>query len=117
MRLRLNKTINTNWSVRARLAATFADEGNETEFFIRPERQSPTAMQAGSITVDESYLRWQSDNKKTDIRVGRQGHAIRLPLLVDRSFDRDTANNVDIGYNDGIQLTQRVGSGWKGNFF
>lgn len=117
LRLRLDKTIDSNWSFRTRLAATFDEDGNETEFFIRSQRQTPTSMAPGSITFDEAYLRWRSGDRRTDLRIGRQGHSIRLPLIVDRSLDRETANNVDIGYNDGVQLIRKIAGGWSGNLF
>lgn len=117
LRLRLDAAVHGNFSFRARLAGTFEEDGNETEFFIRSQRQSPTAIRPGSITLDEAYLRWRSDSRATELRIGRQGHSIRLPLIVDRSLDRDTAVNVDIGWQDGIRLIRKLAGGWKADLF
>ncbi len=117
LRLSLDREINSNWSFRTRLAARFDDSGNDADLFIRSHRQSPTGIEPGSVTPDQVYLRWRSDDRKTDLRIGRQTHSIRLPLIVNRSLDRDTSVNVDIGWNDGIQLIQNIAGGWKGNLF
>lgn len=113
-RLRLRRDFGDHWRFQTRLASTFEDEGNDAEFFIRSQRQSSTNIAPGSTTLDEAFLRWQSADKATRVQVGRFQSSLGLPLVTDKSLDRNQATSNNIGWTDGLQLTRDLGRGWEG---
>lgn len=113
-RLRLRRDFGAGWRFQSRFASTFEDEGNEPELFIRSQRQSSTSSAPGTMTFDEAFLRWQSASKATRVQIGRFQSSLKLPLITNKSLDRNQASNINIGWTDGIELTRELGRGWEG---
>jgi len=113
LRVRLRKDIHANWRFQTRLAATMEDEGNDFDFFIRPERESSTAVEPGTTTLDELFLQYASADKRTEVRFGRMQSSLKLPLITDKSLDRNQASNINIGWTDGIYFGHRLSENWK----
>jgi hypothetical protein len=113
MRLRLRHDLNSNWRFQTRLAGTFRDSGNDVELFLRPERDSATAVDPGSVTPDEFFLQYRSSDQRTEVRVGRLQSSLKLPLVTDKSLDRNQASNVNIGWTDGIFIGHQFSEHWK----
>jgi len=113
-RLRLRRDLSDAWRIQSRLAGTFEDQRNETEFFIRSQRQSGTSIAPGSVTLDELFVRWRSGDRTTQLQLGRFQSTLKLPLITNKSLDRNQASNIDIGWTDGIQFSRVFARGWEG---
>ena len=112
-RLRLARDLNSSWRVQTRFATTFEDQGNDPEFFIRSNRESPTSIEPGSATLDEAFLQYRSPDRATEVRVGRMQSSFKLPLITGKSLDRNQASNINIGWTDGILLRRDLIGGWQ----
>lgn len=113
LRVRLRKDIDANWRFQTRFAATVEDAGNDYDFFMRPERDSSTGVDPGTSTFDEFFLRFVSADKRTEIRFGRMQSSLKLPLVTDKSLDRNQASNINIGWTDGVYVSQQLSENWK----
>jgi len=113
LRLRLHADLDQRWRFQGRFATTFEDQRNEPEFFIRSQRQSATAVDPGSATLDEAFVRYRSADGAAEVRIGRMQSSLKLPLITDKSLDRNQASNINIGWTDGIYLAHRLGERWK----
>lgn len=112
-RTRLRGKLNDNWHFQTRFATTFRDEGNDPDFYIRSGRETPTAVEPGTATLDEFFLRYRSDDGRGEMRLGRFQSTLRLPLITNKGLDRNQATNINIGWTDGIELSRMVTDEWK----
>ncbi len=113
LRLRLRKDIDDNWRFQGRFATSYEDSGNDAEFFVRSDRVSATNIEPGSMTLDELFVQYQSDNRRTEFRFGRMQSSFTLPLITNKSLDRNQASNIDIGWTDGFYLGRQLTDAWK----
>jgi len=113
-RLRLRTELNERWRFQTRFATTFEEEGNDPQLFFRSNRQSGTAVDPGSATLDEVFFRYRDASGDSELILGRFQSTLRLPLFTNRSLDRNQASNINIGWTDGIQYRRRLGGGWDG---
>ncbi len=113
LRVGLGTALTEQWHIQGRFATTFEDQGNNAEFFIRPQRQTATAVTPGTATLDELYLRWRSEDTSTQLQFGRFQSSLKLPLNMDRSLDRNQATNLNLGWTDGVQIKQQLAHGWQ----
>lgn len=113
LRMRLRRDLDDNWRIQGRFAATIEDSGNDLEFYLRPERESATAVEPGTATLDELFVQYRTDDRRTEIRFGRMQSTMTLPLITSKSLDRNQASNINIGWTDGIYLGRQVTNDWK----
>ena len=113
LRMRLRRDLNENWRVQGRFATTFEDSGNDAEFYVRPERESATEVEPGTATLDELFVQYRTDDRKTEFRFGRMQSTFTLPLITSKSLDRNQASNINIGWTDGVYLGRQVTNDWK----
>ena len=116
-RLRLQRELNSKWNVQTRFAATAADQNNDFDLFLQPERQGGTAVTPGTATLDELFLQYRSPNGRTQIRLGRQQSSTDRALVTNKNLDRQQTSNVNIGWTDGLSLVQALERGWKATLF
>lgn len=112
-RMRLRNDIDANWRVQGRFATSYEDKGNDAEFFIRSARDSATAIEPGSMTLDELFVQYRTDDRRTEFRVGRMQSSFLLPLITGKSLDRNQASNINVGWTDGVYLGRQLTEGWK----
>ena len=112
-RTRLRGRLNENWQVQGRFATTFRDEGNDPEFYLRSGRESATAVEPGSATLDELFVRYSSDDGRGEMRLGRFQSTLRLPLITNKSLDRNQATNINIGWTDGLEFSRMITDEWR----
>lgn len=113
LRMRLLNDIDSNWRIQGRFATRYEDRGNDPNFFIRSARQSPTSIEPGSMTLDELFVQYRSDDRRTEFRVGRLQSNFKLPLITGKSLDRNQASNIDVGWTDGFYLGRQLTEDWK----
>ena len=113
LRMRLRNDIDANWRVQGRFATSFEDRDNDARFFMRSARESPTGIEPGSMTLDELFVRYRTDDGRTEFRIGRMQSDFKLPLITGKSLDRNQASNINIGWTDGFYLGRRLTEGWK----
>jgi len=111
-RLRLRQELGDSCRFQTRFAATAEDEGNDWDVYIRSNRDSGTEVNAGTATLDEFFLRCQSDDGRSEWRVGRMQSNLDLPNMATRSFDRSQASSINIGWTDGIAYRRNFANGW-----
>lgn len=113
LRMRLRGDLNANWRVQGQFATRYDDSGNDAEFFIRSARDSATSLEPGSMTADELFVQYRTDDRRTEFRVGRMQSDFKLPLVTAKSLDRNQASNINIGWTDGIYLGHQLSERWK----
>lgn len=113
LRMRLRRDLDDNWRIQGRFAATFEDTGNDAEFYIRPERESATEVEPGTASLDELFVQYRTDDRRTEFRFGRMQSTMTLPLITSKSLDRNQASNINIGWTDGVYLGRQITSDWK----
>lgn len=113
LRIRLRRDLNENWRVQGRFATTIEDKGNDAEFYVRPERESATGVEPGTATLDELFVQYRTDDRRTELRFGRMQSTLKLPLITSKSLDRNQASNINIGWTDGVYLGRQVTRDWK----
>lgn len=111
-RLRLRRELGENWRLQTRFAATAADQGNDWDAYLRSWRESGTAVDPGTATLDEFFLQYTSPDDATQVRIGRMQSTLTLPLITSKSLDRNQASNINIGWTDGISLRREFGNDW-----
>jgi len=112
-RLRLRREIDANWRFQARFATTFEDRGNDPAFRLSTARAGKTAVEPGLATLDELFVAWTSDDGRNEFRVGRMQSTLKLPLITNKSLDRNQASNINIGWTDGVYYGRRLGEDWQ----
>ncbi|MEX2497852.1 MAG: hypothetical protein WD397_03130 [Wenzhouxiangellaceae bacterium] len=113
LRMRLRNDLNDNWRVQGRFATSYEDKGNDAEFFIRSARESATDIEPGSMTLDELFVQYRSDDRRTEFRLGRMQSSFTLPLITGKSLDRNQASNINVGWTDGVYLGRELNDNWK----
>ncbi|HMA98504.1 MAG TPA: hypothetical protein VKO38_03495, partial [Wenzhouxiangella sp.] len=113
LRMRLQNNIDNNWRIQGRFATRYEDSGNDPEFYIRSARESATSIEPGSMTLDELFVQYRSDDGRTEFRVGRLQSNFKLPLITGKSLDRNQASNIDVGWTDGFYLGRQLSERWK----
>lgn len=113
-RLRLRRELGEHCRFQTRFAATAENEGNDWNLYLRPDRDRPTAVNPGTATLDELFIRCRSGDAKSELRVGRMQSNLDLPHMATRSFDRSQASAINIGWTDGIAFRRNFDSGWYG---
>ncbi|MEE4297442.1 MAG: hypothetical protein V2J20_12595 [Wenzhouxiangella sp.] len=113
LRMRLRNDIDSNWRIQGRFATRWEESGNDPEFYIRSARESATAIEPGSMTLDEFFVQYRSDDGRTDFRLGRLQSDFKLPLVTGKSLDRNQASNIDVGWTDGFYLGRQLNESWK----
>jgi len=113
-RLRLKRDLGESCRFQTRFAATAADRGNDWNFYIRPDRDSGTAVNPGTATFDEFFVQCESADSASQWRFGRIQSNLDLPQMATRSLDRSQASSLNIGWTDAIAFRQQLGRGWYG---
>ncbi|HMB39783.1 MAG TPA: hypothetical protein VKO85_11945 [Wenzhouxiangellaceae bacterium] len=113
-RLRLKREMGENCRFQTRFAAAAADRANDWNFYIRPHRDSGTAVNPGTATFDEFFVQCQSLDSNSQWRFGRLQSNLDLPHMATRSLDRSQASSLNIGWTDGIAFRQKLGEQWYG---
>lgn len=113
-RLRLKRDFGENCRFQTRFAATAADRGNDWNFYVRPDRDSGTAVNPGTATFDEFFVQCESSTTGSQWRFGRMQSNLDLPQMATRSLDRSQASALNIGWTDAIAFRQQLGQGWYG---
>lgn len=113
LRMRLRNDIDSNWRVHGRFATRWEDRGNDPDFFIRSARQSATSIEPGSMTLDELFVQYRSDDRRTEVRIGRLQSNFKLALITGKSLDRNQASTIDVGWTDGFYLGRQLTEDWK----
>lgn len=113
-RLRLKREMGENCRFQTRFAAAAADRANDWNLYIRPDRDSGTAVNPGTATFDEFFVQCESLDSNSQWRFGRLQSNLDLPHMATRSLDRSQASSLNIGWTDGITFRQKLGEQWYG---
>jgi len=113
-RLRLKRDVGESCRFQTRFAATATAQDNDWSFYVRPDRDSGTAVNPGTATFDEFFIQCQSADSGSQWRFGRLQSNLDLPHMATRSLDRSQASSLNIGWTDGIAFRQQLGRGWYG---
>ncbi|GAB4174218.1 MAG: hypothetical protein Kow0020_09650 [Wenzhouxiangellaceae bacterium] len=112
LRLRAKRDLGEQCTFQTRLAATVADEGNDWNAYIRGHRDSGTAVAPGTATLDEFFFKCRTG--ASTWTVGRFQSNLKLPHMAGRSFDRNQASGINIGWTDAVSYRRDFGNGWYG---
>jgi len=115
LRLRLwaGRALSERWYFRTRAAGTFSSQQDDVRAQLKPYRDSGTGVVAGTVTLDEVYLRRNLTGG--DLRLGRLQTGFKLPSVPSKSLDRNDSSNTALGWTDGVHWRQGLGEGWTGH--
>lgn len=95
-----------------RIAGLCSDIDCEPEFVLTDYLPTTTSMEDGQVTLDETYLHWYRLDK-FDLAVGRmQTKFVAHGGVFAKSLDRDTSNNTNVNWTDGIHGAYHAENGW-----
>ncbi len=114
VRLRLRRDIGDSCRFQTRFAATAADKGNDFGFHVRGHRDSGTAVDPGTATLDEFFVQCRSGDGASEWKIGRIQSNLDLPHMATRSFDRSQASALNIGWTDAVSYRRNFSNGWYG---
>lgn len=113
-RLRLRREISDNCRFQTRFATTAADQGNDWGFHVRGHRDSGTAVNPGTATLDEFFIQCKSEDGDSEWKFGRIQSNLDLPHMATRSFDRSQVSAINIGWTDAVSYRRNFANGWYG---
>jgi len=79
LRLAAERPLSANWSVRGRLAGTFASEQSGLRFYLRDSSRSRGGLAAGEATIDELQLHYRASSGNWWLTAGRFQSRFLLP--------------------------------------
>lgn len=112
-RLFAQRELSDNWLFRGRVATWVTTDGNDYSLEFDRYRASGTGTRSGEVHLDEFFLQWADDARRHQLRVGRFQTGFKLPVVPDKSLDRNDASNVGIGWTDGVHWISQLGAGWE----
>lgn len=112
-RLFAQRELSENWMFRGRLATWVTTDGNDYSVEFDRYRASGTGTRPGEVHLDEFFLRWVDDGQRHQVRVGRFQTGFNLPVVPDKSLDRNDSSNVGIGWTDGLHWQSEIVGGWE----
>ncbi|WP_376692121.1 hypothetical protein [Wenzhouxiangella sp. EGI_FJ10409] len=112
-RLFAQRDLSDNWSFRGRVATWLTSDGNDVSLEFDRYRATGTGTRPGEVHLDEFFLQWADDAGRNQLRIGRFQTGFKLPVVPDKSLDRNDSSNVGIGWTDGLHWTRQLGGGWE----
>lgn len=112
-RLFAQRDLSDNWSFRGRVATWLTTEGNDASLVFDRYRATGTGTRPGEVHLDEFFFRWSDDAGRNQVRIGRFQTGFKLPVVPDKSLDRNDSSNVGIGWTDGLHWIHQLGGGWE----
>jgi hypothetical protein len=94
---------------RARLATTQSSDFPDAYVTIASDNKG---LNRGGISFDEFYYHHKGD--KTEIKLGRFQHTVKILTNAGRSHFRFQSNNVNIHWSDGLYLKRQLNDEWYG---
>lgn len=113
LRLALEKSFGSGWSVRTRAAGRFSSEQDGIDVYLRSHAPRRTGAAFGDITLDEAYVGYQAADNGLKLRVGRFQTAFAVPGVASKGLDRNDSPNTDVNWTDGVHLELPVMGGWR----
>lgn len=113
LRFFAQRELSERWLFRGRVATWMTTQGNDWSVRFDPYRASGTGTRSGEVHLDELYLRWRDAAQRHQLRLGRFQTSFNLPVVPDKSLDRNDSSNVGIGWTDGVHWQARLGGGWE----
>lgn len=114
-RLFAQRELSDNWLFRGRLATWVTTDGNDYSLEFDRYRASGTGTRPGEVHLDELFFQWTDDVGRQRVRIGRFQTGFNLPVVPDKSLDRNDASNVGIGWTDGVHWISELVGGWEGH--
>ncbi len=112
-RLFARRALSDNWLFRTRLATWVTTDGNDYSVEFDRYRAAGTGTRPGEIHLDEFFFQWADDASRHQVRIGRFQTGFKLPVVPDKSLDRNDSSNVGIGWTDGVHWSSQLGGGWE----
>ncbi len=112
-RLFAQRELSDNWLFRGRVATWVTTDGNDYSLEFDRYRASGTGTRPGEVHLDEFFFQWADDADRNTVRIGRFQTGFKLPVVPDKSLDRNDASNVGIGWTDGVHWISELGGGWE----
>ena len=95
-----------------RMAGLCSNNECEPNFVLTDYLPTTSSMEEGDITLDQAYLHWYRLDK-FDVAVGRlQTKFVARGGVFAKSLDRNTSNNVNINWTDGMHAAYQAQRGW-----
>lgn len=115
VRLFAQRELTDRWLFRGRLATWATTDGNDVSLEFDRYRATGTGTRPGEVHLDEFYFQWLDDAARHQVRIGRFQTGFNLPVVPDKSLDRNDSSNVGIGWTDGVHWISQLGDGWEGH--
>ena len=95
-----------------RMAGLCSDDECEPNFVLTDYLPTTSSMEEGDITLDQAYLHWYRLDK-FDLAFGRlQTKFVARGGVFAKSLDRNTSNNTNVNWTDGMHAAYQAKDGW-----
>jgi len=95
-----------------RMAGLCSDVECEPNFVLTDYLPTSSTMEDGDITLDQAYLHWYRLDK-FDLAIGRlQTKFVARGGVFAKSLDRNTSNNTNVNWTDGLHAAYQARRGW-----
>lgn len=111
LRLYARRSLSAQWNFGARLATQAISDGNDFGFRLDGYRASGTGTGYGEVHPDEFYLRWDGQNSRNRLTLGRFQTSFGLPIVSSKNLDRKDSSG--IGWTDGLYWRSGLAGGWE----
>ena len=113
LRVRLAGDFGNHWRFSSRVGGSYASDQDGFDAYIRRYRPTGTGVNPGDTTVDELFLGYTSPQSGWRMRLGRFYTSFKIPMVPDKSLDRNDGSNFNLGWTDGIHLQLPVANHWR----
>jgi len=95
-----------------RVAGLCSDVECEPNFVLTDHLPTTSTMEDGDITLDQAYLHWYRLDR-SDVAIGRmQTKFVARGGVFAKSLDRNTSNNTNVNWTDGLHAAYQARNGW-----
>jgi hypothetical protein len=98
-----------------RMAGICSDVECEPNFVLTDYLPTNSSMEDGDVTLDKAFLNWYR-LERLSVVVGRmQTKFVALGGVYAKSLDRNTGNNTNVNWTDGVHFVYKADNGWLTN--
>ena len=98
-----------------RLAGLCSDVECEPNFVLTNYLPTTSSMEDGDVTLDKAFLNWYRLERFSIVAGRMQTKFVALGGVYAKSLDRNTSNNTNVNWTDGVHFVYKADNGWLTN--
>ncbi|UCD69289.1 MAG: hypothetical protein JSW48_04200 [Betaproteobacteria bacterium] len=113
-RWRISGTVGVTPYLRTevRMAGICSDIECEPNFVLTDYLPTTSSMEDGDITLDKAFLNWYRLERFSIVAGRMQTKFVALGGVYAKSLDRNTGNNTNVNWTDGVHFVYKADNGW-----